>query len=530
MILDHSDPACPAHFQADICIVGAGAAGLALAREFAGSRLRIVILESGGWKEEPRTQALYNTVQTGMPFLSAHHGRFRTLGGSTTKWGGQSLPMTPLDFEKRPWVNHSGWPITYQEVCRYYDRANEFLGVDTRDYRDETGRLLGMVRPDLAEVNLDFHFSKWAPQPDLRRTYCRQLENTSNLQLLLHANTLELVVEAGRVRLIRYRSLDGREGAVDAKVFILATGALEVPRLLLASNRDGVGIGNENDLVGRFLQEHPATRLGSVSVTNQRKLQSLFNGRRANGRRYSSRLSLTPEAQASAEILNASAGFLFCLPEEDGFGFLRSTLKRRNLREIVKKGARLARESARCFPELVESAWRYGAQGRIYTPGAVCEVAASFEQEPNPNSRVTLSDELDELGMPRLCIHWALTEKTYSTAHRFADWVDQALRKLDVGALDRSDWLRPGAESLGFGKNFHDQNHHIGTTRMSTHPKDGVVDPQLRVHSLQNLYVASSSVFPTGGHSNPTLTILALCMRLGDHLKKQLPGDHDGTA
>lgn len=523
MILDHLDAACPRELKADICIVGAGAAGLALAMEFANSDLQVVVLESGGWEPEARTQALYDTEQTGMAFQSAHTGRFRILGGSTTQWGGQSLPLTPLDFERREWVNHSGWPIRYDGLKPFYDRANRFLGVDTRDYRDETATHLRLKRPLLDPATLEYHFSKWAPQPDLRQTYRKALERAENVRVILHANVTEVEVDGSRVTRVCYRSLNGHKGSIQASCFILATGGLEVPRLLLASCRQiPAGLGNEHDQVGRFLQEHPAAQLGKVEVTNANKLQALFNGRRAEGRRFSARLSLSRAIQEKEGLLNASAGFLFSLPVDRGFGLLRAAVKRQASGIPGATPGRILSEGIRCLPQLMKASWMLGVGGRIFTPGATCEVAASFEQEPNPSSRVTLSEKQDELGMPLACIHWSLTRKTYNTAVHFAEVIDQTLRTLQVGRLKRSDWLQHDVGENEYQQHFHDQNHHIGTARMSASPQDGVVDPDLKVHSLQNLHIASSATFPTGGHSNPTLTILALTIRLADHLKQKL--------
>jgi choline dehydrogenase-like flavoprotein len=523
MILDNLDDSTSRERKVDLCIVGAGAAGLAMAKEFLHSGLNVVILESGGWDSDDRTQALYKTEQTGMAFQSAHTGRFRIFGGTTTQWGGQSLPLSPLDFQHRAWVEHSGWPIDYDELMPYYDRANLFLGVDIRDYRDETANLLRMQRPDLDSDFLDYHFSKWAPQPNLRETYREALDASPDVKVILHANVTDLDLEGNHIRGVRYKSLCGKVGTVQPKYVILATGGLEVPRLLLACRRQNpAGLGNENDLVGRFLQEHPATQLGQVEATNPNKLQHFFNGWRANRRRFSARLSLTSGVQAEEKLLNASAGFLFSLPADGGFGFIRSVIKGRSAGSLPPKLMKLGRESVKCFPQLLRAAYMLGAKGRVFTPGAICEVAASFEQEPNRYSRVSLSEECDELGMPRARIHWCLTRKTYTTAVRFAALIDGTLQSLGIGRLNRSEWLQQQEKDGCFQNHFHDQNHHMGTTRMSVSSTLGVVDTHLKVHSMQNVYIASSAVFPTGGHSNPTLTMLALALRLADHLKAKL--------
>lgn len=520
MIIDHALSTTTSVLSCDICVIGTGAAGLALADEFKDSDLQVVLLESGGWNYDQRTQDLYHTEQTAKRFESAHSGRFRVLGGSTTRWGGQSLPLTPIDFKFRPWVSHSGWPISYEELQPYYDRANRFLGVDTRDYRDETAGVLRMKRPEFEPGLLEYHYSKWAPQPDLIKTYRKQVDKSANIRVILHANVTELVQEEGSVAYAKYSSLEGSLGEVKAGVFIIATGGIEAPRLLLASRfHDRRGLGNEHDLVGRFLQEHPAMRLGVLESKQYDQIQALFNGKRAGGKRFSSRISLSPVIQEKEQLLNASAGFLFSLPEDSGFSLIRSLIRGRFSSVKGITITRVISEFMRSFPDLVKAAWFLLLRGRIFTPGGICEVAGSFEQEPDPDSRVSLSNQCDELGMPLSCIHWKISEKTMKTARIFSKLIDLECRRLGIGALNISSWLTEDQAPEKYEDHFHDQNHHIGTARMSLSPETGVVNTHLKVHTISNLYIASSAVFPTGGHSNPTLTLLALAIRLADHIK-----------
>jgi choline dehydrogenase-like flavoprotein len=302
---------------------------------------------------------------------------------------------------------------------------------------------------------------------------------------------------------------------------VLCTGGIEVPRLLLACrSQRSCGLGNENDLVGRFLQDHPAANLGTVVEEVPETIQKLFNGIRKRGRKYSVRLSLSPKAQAQSQLLNASAGFLFRSAEDRGFGCVRAFVQHTN--ESGRPSfAKAFVQGMFALPSITKAAKRLFIGGRIFTPGASCDIAGSFEQEPNPSSRVSLSDKTDALGMPLSKIDWRLTDKTLNTARHFASLIDSEFRRLEIGKLIPADWLRDAKNANEQGV-FHDQNHHMGTTRMSAAPSEGVVDTNLAVFNVPNLYIASSSVFPTSGHSNPTLTILALGLRLSDHLKATL--------
>ena len=521
MIIDHEHDACPQEWIADICVIGAGAVGLLLAEEFKDSGKKVIILESGGWQFDQKTQDLYETVQTGKSFESAHTGRFRVLGGSTTRWGGQSLPLMPIDFEERPWIKNSGWPIKYDEISPFFDRANQFLHVDTLDYKHQTAGLLKMSMPAFDEQKLEFHFSKWAPESNLIKVYKKKLTESDSVQVILHANVTELISNQGCVSSAVYKSLSGKRGTVNASTFIVATGGVEVPRVLLASRNDnGLGLGNEHDMVGRFLQEHPATRLGWIETKSPDYLQKLFNGRRAGGRKYSSRLSLSASAQEKNQMLNAGAAFVFTLPKESGFQLVKSFIKGNGSRLNNQGYAEILGGIIKSVPDLFKAAWCLIVEGRVHSPGSTCEVLCSIEQEASYESRVTLSSDCDRLGMPKSCVHWVLSKKILHTARVFADIIDSELQRLGIGRLVKNEWLTKHDDELIFEDYFHDQNHHMGTARMSDRADDGVVDRNLKVHSVKNLYIASSAVFPTGGHSNPTLTLLAFSVRLADHLKK----------
>jgi choline dehydrogenase-like flavoprotein len=142
------------------------------------------------------------------------------------------------------------------------------------------------------------------------------------------------------------------------------------------------------------------------------------------------------------------------------------------------------------------------------------------EQYPEPDSRITLSDQLDALGLRKACIDWHLSELERKTARRMVETVGAEFERLNLGKLELSDWMRPEIED--WRSWVKEGNHHSGATRMADDPRQGVVDRNCRVHGIENLYISSSSVFPTTGTANPTFTIIALAIRLADHLKQKL--------
>ena len=520
MILDLDDhPADPA-LNADVCIVGAGAAGICLATELAGRGRDVLLLESGGRRIEEETRELSRADVVGHAYAGAWHGRARALGGTTTLWGGQALPLTPIDFETRPWVPHSGWPISYDEIRLYYERASAFLGVGDVPYDAELGALLGTGGPGLDEGVISYHLSKWSPTPDLGRRYARSLGGDAGARVLLHANVTEIILDDGHraVRELRVRSLRGRAATVRARDVVLCAGGIENARLLLAStSQQSNGVGNGHGLVGRFLQDHPGARIGRLAGHDQQRTQALFNLFHRRGRKYSIRCSASEAFQRERETLNVSTSVMFPVPDDSSYHALRRVYHAARSREL---SVRTARDVATCLtsaPVLARTAVAYLARGRTWTPDARAELFVSAEQEPDPESRVSLSAERDLLGVPRACIDWRIGEGTRRSVSTFATVLRDQFRRAGLGDVQLEPWIEDGSDE--WRERLADHYHHIGTTRMADSPAHGVVDRHLRVHGIGNLWIASTSVFPTGGHSNPTLTMLALAMRLADRLR-----------
>ena len=523
MIVDLDQAGPVAERRCDLCIVGSGAAGLALASDLENSGLSVIVCEAGGLDHEPATQALYDADVTGLPFAGVHEGRFRVHGGSTTRWGGQALPLMPLDFERRDWVPHSGWPIDFASLAPFYRRATDFLGVDSMDFEDELYRHLRRERAAFDPDAVRHHFSKWSPTPDLRRRHTPRLRESAGVTLLLHANLTDLALRPGldSVESATFRSLGGGKVVVRARAFALCVGGIETARVLLSNRRQiPAGIGNKTGLVGRFFQDHPAARVGSLRPRDERRFQRMFNVSAKGGRRYSTRVTLGPAAQRSLRSLNASALLNFDVAADSGMSRLKNAYA--NLRRHRRPGAALGDlwAAARRPGESLYPLWRFAAFGEVYAPAAAYGLTVMCEQEPSPDSRVGLSPNADALGVPKASVRWQLTDLVGHTLRSFATLLAGEFRRTDLAEVDLADWV--GDESADWRAEVVDQNHHIGTARMADSPREGVVDADLRVHGIDNLYVASSAVFPTGGHSNPTLTILALTFRLADELRGRL--------
>jgi len=501
MILDARSVPPGATIDADICIVGAGAAGIAMAREFIPRATSVVLLESGDLASSAPTQELYDGPNTGT-FLAPDSRylfgtRARYLGGTTNYWDGWCRPLDEHDFTERDWVPASGWPLTRAELRPYYDRACALLEIHPFDDADAAERLTAgtpLFPPDSVMRPAFFHLS---PPTRFGQVYRQDLAAAERVKLFLNANTVELETDAsaGAVERVRVATLAGGQFHVRARRFVVAAGGIENARLLLASRTvESGGLGNRSDLVGRHFMEHPSFALG-VLVMPERNA-TMYHYRRhqhpKGGLNEIAIVQLAPEVQRRHRLLNSLLFF------------------HRMEKWRYKSVERELGNVPFLLDDLAGGADGAGAGGTYY--GEVNFVA---EQSPNPDSRVTLADEKDALGSPRARLDWCLSE---ADAASMAVTLDLFAREIGVLGLGRVKLYFEAARpwrGVGWA------HHHMGTTRMHRDPRRGVVDADAKVHGVANLYVAGSSVFPTSGSNNPTLTLVALALRLADHLKEQ---------
>lgn len=491
MIIDFRQLEDGAETACDICIIGAGAAGISLARSLIDSKLQVCVLESGGFEFDQEIQSLYRGPATGVHYVDLHAARLRYFGGSTNHWGGWCGPLDEEDFEARPWVPYSGWPISRQDLEPYYPLAQTLCELGPYPY--DTAAWEGENRdyPDFDPGKLTTGLWQLSPPTRFGAAYRRDLELAGNVSVYLYANVVEL--EAGddgrSVQRVLIRTPWGKRGAVRARYYVLACGGIENARMLLLSR--GVvppGLGNQAGMVGRFFMDHP-TILHAAHLQTFRpdSVAALFEPVSRNGRRALACLRPSVVAQRSRRILNGSTTF------------------RKAPRAEVRD------ELSRSVSALVASS----AGGPDSEPQWF-DVVTRTEQAPDPGSRITLSDDKDALGLNRPALHLRLTELDADTIRTTLTLVGEELGRLGLGRVRLNDRLDKAPDS--WPDTLIWSCHHMGTTRMSANPKLGVVDSNCRMHTVDNLYVAGSSTFSTSGYMNPTLTIVALALRLGDHL------------
>ncbi|MBW4660926.1 MAG: GMC family oxidoreductase, partial [Drouetiella hepatica Uher 2000/2452] len=540
--------------ETDICIVGSGPAGLSIAKEFVGTPIQVWIIESGGLEEEPETQALYNIESVGAPrVMQQEIIRSRIFGGSSHIWTGRCAPFDRIDFQARPWIPHSGWPISREQLDPYLERAGINLGLGPHCYEEQLWELFKVPRPTplLNEQILKpafWQFSKSSKEPGQPTRFGRHFMsgNAPNVNVLLHANVTHLNTNESGTRLesIEVSTLENKRGCIKAKAIILCCGGIENARLLLASNRTlPNGVGNEHDTVGRFLMDHPGCVIGSFDPQHSSKARSRFGQYwldDAQGRHvYLHGVGLSPEVQAREGLLNCAAFLEEYSAQDDPWIALKRL--RKSLRKQSEtssptidqamfwrrdNASETALESSPyqdalavlSHPQIAfEGIYRRFVKHRPPLPKAErLDLYCLVEQLPDPESRITLSATKDALGMPISKIDWKISDREMQTVRRLSQVLCQEFQRMGLSPPTLADWLDTRE---GWQSNFTDRAHPIGTTRIAENPREGVVNSSCQVHGVEGLFVAGSSVFPTAGHANPTLMIVAMSIRLADWLK-----------
>lgn len=517
MLLDFREAAVPELLQADLCIVGGGAAGIAIAREFIGTGRSIIVVESGGLEPDPRVQELYQGENSRGDF-ALDESRVRLLGGTTAVWGGWCAPLDELDFERRDWVPHSGWPITHASLLPYYQRAQALCQLGA--YRYDVAEWAGLADAALALDAAKLSHRMWQLSPPTRfgETYRRELAEAREISLLLHATATEIVAaeDAGAVHEIRIANLDGRRGRVRARTYVVACGGIETPRLLLLSRGvEFAGLGNRHDLVGRYFMEHPHPDAGGVLITGDIGRFDPYVRREVDGEGVVLAFGPSADAQRRLRILNSSiavGGPLRFAPTA-GWDSLTKLARAFEQGHWPASVGTHVRNLLRDFDGVL----REGLRRRSPEPVRGYSFIARTETAPDPANRVMLAEDVDALGQPKVRLQWGPGSIERITVAKTMMLVAAEFGRLGIGRIRLNELLLE--DDARWSENLSWFGHHMGTTRMSKSAQTGVVDADCRVHGLANLYIAGSSVFPTSGYANPTLTILALSLRLADHLK-----------
>lgn len=533
--------------NARVCIIGSGAAGITLACELEGQGYKVLLLEAGGLRTDGRLADCYRG-EADRPHPEPSQFRRIAFGGTTGLWGGRCVPLDPLDFERREHVSESGWPIGYEELARHYPRAMQYCDAGIFDFTTQGS--LSHPSPTISgfdggEVVVTDRIERYSLPTDFGKRYRQRIRASANVSAVLGARCTRLIKSGDADRIVAVELVDaaGRRRRATADAFVLAVGGIEVPRLLLLSDPAGPGLGNRYDSLGRHYMCHFENNLGRLIPRGARVA---FDFERTVDGIYCRRqLRFSAAAQGANRLLNTAFRLHFPSYSDARHGssvmsgiYLAKSLLLPEYRQIMQQNADSPPSATAAhlrnvlfgLPRLAKFAgdWLFRIQlarrKLPYTlvPNADGSYPIEFnsEQVPRAANRISLDSATDGHGLRRVRVSWSLSEEEIAAARRALMLLRDTVNRSGVARLEyeteRLDERLRSSPPLG--------GHHIGTARMAASETRGVVDRDCSVFGVPNLYVASSAVFPTSGHANPTLTIVALAVRLAAHLRTTLEG------
>ena len=495
--------------QGDICIIGAGAAGISMALELLNTQHKVILLEGGGFEYDEQMQQLFAAKTTGQRYFPLKSIRLHQFGGTTGHWAGWCATFDAIDFKKRDWIPGSGWPIALEDVKPFYPRAQKYVEVGPEEFDLATWQ---KKDPSLIPFPLDENkvWSKmWEFSPPTRfgTTYKDAIVNAKNIHLYTYANVVDITANenASSIKEVVIKNHAGKQHTVKAKNFILACCSIQNARILLAANKQAPkGLGNDSDHVGRYFMEHLEIKTSSLWLADPAdiKLYKMdFGTTKARAE-----LAISEQMQTEHRILNGTC-----------------SLSPLELATNQKSFIEIWQDEKDAMDKTIEKSSKEVKAAKLDVPKGfkAYQLFARMEQAPHANSRVTLDSENDALGMPRAKLNWELTSLEKNSLRTISTIIGQEVGRASMGRVKLYEYLQDEKDEswpsfAGGGW------HHMGTTRMSSDAKDGVVDANCKVHGISNLYIAGASVYVTAGAVNPTLTLIALTIRLADHLKGKM--------
>lgn len=544
--------------SADVCIVGSGAAGISIALELMDRGLSIILLEAGTEKSEPPHQSLYEG-EVAVPSLHSPTDKYRDrrFGGTTTTWGGRTMPYDPIDFEARPFIPFSGWPIGYEHLLPFYPKANALLEAGRFEYDadkafDPPARPLirGFVSSRVRTNGLE----RFSCPTNFAARYGKRLRQSRSLRLILGASCtgIHLRSDGTHVRDLAVATLEGNRFQVAARSVILAVGGLETVRLLLAS-RDvaPAGIGNRHDVVGRYYMGHIAGAVGTLTVNGPPSAVQHDYEKSPEGVYCRRRLALTPAEQRRLGVANLVARLHFSRISDpahrngvlSGLYLARPFISYEYGKRLNDGSQPTAGTYLKHLRNVVLQPWDCTSfVGHWITKRTLADrkfpsvilnnrtnrfsLEIHAEQQPLAESRVSLTDKVDPLGLPRLRVDWKYSSADIDSIRRTLDVFAEEFARTGVARYEY-DPTTLEEELLRFGAYG---GHHTGTARMGTDERTSVVDADCKVHGVDNLFIASSAVFPTTSQANPTLTIVAMALRLAQHVASRTASRPERTS
>ncbi|MBI5409240.1 MAG: GMC family oxidoreductase [Nitrospirae bacterium] len=475
----------------DICICGGGVAGITLAVNLS-KQFNVALLEAGGFEYSEESQEVYKGRIIGREYYPLEETRMRFFGGSSNVWAGFCRPLDYYDFEPKKYVEYSGWPINRNDLDPYLEKAKSILDIpdDKEAPKDQFTHLLNKSA-DFKKI--DFWFSK---PTNFGEKFGNEITNAENILCCLNANVTDIILseDLSRVKKIKVQNYAGKSYMLNVKTFILAAGGIENARIMLNCNRQiKEGLGNSTGLVGRFFAEHLHYAVGELILEDRFRNCNEIRTYAAPSERF----------MQKENILNLGLRIIRCNQNSSQYSF------KMKIKNILCEWS----------PDLVESVFSSKCRYADQLMDRVVRIIS--EQAPNFSSAVLCDAEVDKFKMRRAALDWTLSPIDVRTIKNGVIHFGKTVASLGLGRLKVVQWLLSEDPKFpGIREDETGGNHHMCTTRMGTSPKNGVVDSNQKVFGIGNFYVAGSSVFSTGGHANPTFTIVQMSLRLADYLNK----------
>lgn len=502
-------------------VIGSGPVGLAVATGLRRRGIPVTVLESGPAIATAASD-LNDSDVVGLPFTGAFR-RGRGLGGGTSQWAGQCIRFHAADFQRRDWIDGSGWPIGYDDLAPFYSEAEQFFDVTSDGYLARVWRDFGLEPGAMIDTEMLVRFSVFARKPQVFERDRPRWARDPDCMLIYNATVTRFDRDGSRICSVTVRDRHGKTLTIPVDTVVLCAGGIETPRMLLEPMPDFPrGIAGGNPHCGKHLQDHPHLIVGSVQeyapgngLADVTRYLSTFYRR---GRRYLPRLVLSASRQRDLQVLNACGIALFGWPE---------TSTTQNLRELqaavagrrfdLSLSSRIVRAASnpRTLSRTAMARLRGASFGEL--PSEV-NLEGYVEQDPMTSSSVSLSSRLDAFGRPLASVDWQVGERERETLLALSTEIDTYLRLNRIGRVVGTAALAESGDAWKSGVG--DNQHHVGTARMATSEGQGVVDSNCKDFGLSNLFLCGGAVMPTGSHANPTLTMTALGFRLAAHLAK----------
>lgn len=535
--------------ETEVAIVGAGPVGITLARELIGQDFRVMLIESGSIEFNEETQSLREGIVSEETQFFPYHQRTRQYGGTSNQWsiqmgdnklGVRYAPLDNIDFEKRDWVPDSGWVLSKSELNSDYEKAQKVCQIGSFNYEgraweDKTSPSLHFQGDRITTTIFQFGY-----RDIFKDDYKKEIDRASNLTTCLNSNVVEIETEetAQNITRLRLVTLDGKQFWVKAKIYILAAGGIENARLLLLSDRtQKTGLGNQNDLVGRYFMDHFMVSGGKLIPSSPQLFNqtALYDLRWVKGTFITGKLSLTEETLRQEKLLNCAS---YLVPRYkhyyarmrvmDSLEIMGESLRRWEIpidvhRHLGNFMAGLEYASTAIYRKVTAKKPFFHAHiaigGWSNLPHkeqefTTFEIQHLVEVAPHRDNRVMLSQECDRIGCRKVKVDFRMRDIDIQSLRRTQEILKEDFANSGLGEFALENEEMPYLINASTGS-----SHHIGATRMHSDPKQGVVDANCQVHGISNLFIAGSSVFPTGSYVNPTLTAIALAIRLSDRVK-----------